>query len=99
MELHDSRPSYPKMAPTVTVKCNYSVFQSLFCKWFVGHIGVCPAELSRDLLPYIFYHMFILFFMFYVYFSMLVPYVFVLWLSPVQYHVHQYCKVLRAFLG
>ena len=34
--------------------CNYYVFQSLFRIWFVGHIGVCPAELSRNLLPYIF---------------------------------------------
>ena len=47
----------------LTVDINViTLFQSLFRKWFVGHIGVCLAELSRNLLPYIFYHMFILFF-------------------------------------
>ena len=30
---------------------------------------------------------------------MLVLHVLVLWLSPVQYHVHHTCKALRAFLG
>jgi len=43
---------------------NYSVFQSLFRIWFVGHIGVCPAELSRSFL-------FILCFIFQVFFIML----------------------------
>ena len=79
-------------------ECNYYVFQSLFHIWLVGHIGVCPTKLSQNLLPYIFYCMFILF-LFYVCFIMLVLYVFVLWLSPVQYNVHQNCKALRAFLG
>ena len=36
------------------------VFQSLSRVWLVGHIGVYPTKLSRNVLPYIFYHMFIL---------------------------------------
>ena len=35
---------------------------------YLGHIGVCTAALSRSLLLYIFYHMFILCFMFFVIF-------------------------------
>ena len=76
--------------------CNYSVLNLCFAYSSLNTL-VCPAELSRSLLLYIFYHMFILCFL--LFFIMLVLFVFVLWMSPVQYNVHHNYKACRAFLG
>ena len=50
-------------------QCNYSVFQSLFCIWFVGHIGVCWTEskfVTLYILPYIYFVFYVLGIFYYV---------------------------------